>query len=321
VEKVLEVESLTVTAHKKKQYVHLVKDVSFSVYKNETLALVGESGCGKTTTAHTILGLNRFKRNFSSNGKILFDAINLVDLDEKTFRTMRGSKISIVFQDPQTSLNPVFSIGSQLAEVFALHGLEESESIVYDALEKVGLASITHPFDTYPHELSGGMKQRVLIAIALCMRPKLLLADEPTSALDVSVQKEILELLKTYQMHHDMATLIITHDFSVVEKMADRVLVMYRGQIVEEGTKDEIFTNPLHPYTQALMHARLTKEKQKKILDVGQKNGTKFQEAVSGCPFYERCPHRMEACKNTQVRFLQKSPTHKVRCLLYEENT
>ena len=320
---VLQTEALTVGINSKKI---LVDNVSFSLYKNETLALVGESGCGKTTTAHTLLGLNRYKKNFFAEGSVLFEDKNLITLREKPFRALRGSKISIVFQDPQTALNPVFSIGSQLAEVFEIHGSDDSENEVFNALQQVGLATITRPFDVYPHELSGGMKQRVMIAMALAMRPKVLIADEPTSALDIRVQKEILDLLKTYQKNHDMATLFITHDFSVVEEVADRVIVMYKGQIVEEGAKKEIFENPLHPYTQALLQARLTKEKRKKMLDVGFVNGKMNntgqgpgQGPGQGCAYFLRCPKAKPACKNSAIDFVQESPTHKVRCFLYGE--
>lgn len=322
-ESAIHVQSLSVSIERGKDKVDLVQDVSFLIEHNQTLAVIGESGSGKTTLAHALLRLHSQKNGFRTRGSVLFANENLLTCSEKRLQKVRGAKIAIICQDPATSLNPVFSIGSQIAEVFELHGVdsfEEIEAKTFEALREVGLQGVLHPFHTYPHQLSGGMKQRVMIAMAIAMRPKVLIADEPTSALDLTVQKEILELLKKYREDHSMAFLLITHDFNVVRKMADFVAVMYKGEFVEQATVQELFDNPVHPYTQALLSARLTRENRKQKLAVFSATSQGGQESFPGCPFQLRCPKMMKRCCEEKVPYFSLSATHKVRCWLHEEH-
>lgn len=245
----------------------IIRDVSFSINPGQTLCLVGESGSGKTTTSLALMGLLSKKRGFTASGKAFFDGKDLVGLSDSGRRGIRGRDISMIFQDPTASLNPIFTIGDQIREIFDVHtdlSEEEAEAKTVEALASVGLADLHNPFETYPHQLSGGMKQRVMIAMALCLSPKLLIADEPTSALDLTVQKEILMLLKQFRG----AMLLITHDFGVVAEMADIVAVMYKGEIVELQSVRDIFNNPAHPYTKALLASRPTKENRKQFIPI-----------------------------------------------------
>lgn len=260
----LHVESLSVAINDRP----LVREVSFSLSKGKRLCLVGESGSGKTTTSLAMMGLLSKKRGFRTTGKVLYQGKNLLSLSDRAWRQIRGKDIAMIFQDPSASLNPIMSIGDQIAEMVEIHkelSTEEAEVETIEALERVGLASIHNPFATYPHQLSGGMKQRVMIAMGLILGPELLIADEPTSALDLTVQKEILMLLKEFQG----AMLLITHDFGVVHFIADEVAVMYKGEIVEHGAACEVLTNPTHPYTKALLAARPTAENRRKLLPTG----------------------------------------------------
>ncbi len=241
----------------------IVKGISFGIKAGERLALVGESGSGKTTTALALMGLLSKKNGFEVSGDVTFESQDL--LHHKNLRSIRGKELSMIFQDPASSLNPIFSIGEQIAEMFEIHEeytREECEQKTFDALASVGLSELHNPFEVYPHELSGGMKQRAMIAMSLALKPKLLIADEPTSALDLTVQRDILSLLKEYHG----AMLLITHDFGVVKEMADRVCVMYHGEIVEAGKTDLVIENPEHPYTQHLLAALPKKSNRRKLL-------------------------------------------------------
>jgi peptide/nickel transport system ATP-binding protein len=302
--------------------VDLIREATLSLYPNETLALVGESGSGKTTFAEALLGLYSEKKNYHVSGEVIFNGKNLLSLPLKSLRELRGAKLSIIFQNPSLALNPVFSIGAQIAEVFQIHTQMSPEEVykkTIELLDEVGLGEIQEPFEVYPHELSGGMKQRVMIAMAIAMGPEIILADEPTSALDLSVQNEILQLLKRYREAHSMAFLFITHDLSVVQEMADRVAVMYLGDIVELATRDELFSNPLHPYTKALFSALLTPDKRKQLLSVVSGVVPAPGDRPAGCPFHTRCPFVMTKCKQGKVEDFAVSATHTVRCWLYEE--
>lgn len=259
----VEISALSVSVNRQM----LVKGISFDLFADKTLCLVGESGSGKTTTASAMMGLLPKKQGFKVSGGIFFKGQNLIGLSDWKMRKFRGQHLSMIFQDPASSLNPIFSIGEQVSELFQLHSklsIEEAEVKTIEALESVGLGDILNPFETYPHELSGGMKQRVMIAMGVCLRPQVIIADEPTSALDLTVQKEILALLKRFSG----AKLLITHDFGVVAEMADLVAVMYAGQIVEYGSSQEIFYNAAHPYTQGLLMARPSRSCRKKMLPV-----------------------------------------------------
>jgi peptide/nickel transport system ATP-binding protein len=307
--KIIEVEQLSVMCEGR----FLVKDISFFIEEGRTLTIIGESGSGKTTTANAIGGLLP-KKNYSVTGKVLFEGKNLLQLSEGEFRDIRGKKLSMVFQDPSSSLHPLFSIGRQVAEMFEVHlSLEEEEIAMRteDMLSQVGLSSVSNAFETYPHQLSGGMKQRVMIAMALCLGPSLLIADEPTSSLDLTVQKEILELLQDFQKKHATTLLLITHDFSVVSFLADYVAVLYSASIVEYASKEELFSDPLHPYTQELLSSLPKKENRKKLLKT---------VSGSGCPFHQTCPFAMEKCLKQEVPIFKKTKTHWVRCWLYEED-
>ncbi len=245
----------------------LVRNISFRIAAGKTLCLVGESGSGKTTASLACMGLLSKKRGFTVTGKVFYEGKQLLDCSDRAMRSLRGVDISMIFQDPSASLNPIFTVGEQISEMLEIHtdlSDEEIQAKTLEALASVGLAELHNPFEVYPHELSGGMKQRVMIAMSLCLGPKLLIADEPTSALDVTVQKDILELLKKFQG----AMLLITHDFGVVAQMADDVAVLYRGEIVEYKSAQEMFSNPSHPYTKALLASRPTKENRRKILPV-----------------------------------------------------
>ena len=260
----LDVENLVVSVHDKP----IVKGISFSIQPGQRLAVVGESGSGKTTTALAVLRLLSKKSGFEASGRVVFDSQDLLTLSDGELRQIRGRKASMIFQDPTASLNPILSIGEQIGEMFEIHEEltdEEVEAKTVEALESVGLGNLHNPWEVYPHELSGGMKQRVMIAMSLCLNPKLLIADEPTSALDLTVQKDILALLKQYQG----AMLLITHDFGVVKEMADNVCVLYRGNIVEQGKTDAVLQNPQHAYTKSLLAALPTKANRRKLLPVG----------------------------------------------------
>lgn len=261
----MEIESLKVSVKGHE----IVKGVSFEVVAGKTLCLVGESGSGKTTTASAIMGLLAKKMGYDVSGKVLFRGQNLLELSDRELRSIRGASISMIFQDPASSLNPVMSIGEQIMESFLIHtemSVEEAEVKTIEMLESVGLGNLPDPFETYPHELSGGMKQRAMIAMALCLKPEVLIADEPTSALDLTVQKDILQLLKSFQKSTNMGILLITHDFGVVAEMADNVAVMYGGKIVEMAEAKELLAHPSHPYTKALLSALPTKENRRKML-------------------------------------------------------
>lgn len=323
--RVLEVENLSCTLQRggENSGLTLVDEVSFSLFSHKTLALVGESGSGKTTTALSLLRLFPFYSRFEVTGKILFNGKNIVELTEKELRSIRGSGISMIFQDPSSALNPVFSIGDQVAEICEIHlGLtrEEAEAKAIRALERVGLPRANKAFTTYPHELSGGMRQRVMIAMGLIASPQVLIGDEPTTALDVTVQKEILQLLKDLQKEEGMALLIITHDIGVVGEMADEVAVMYAGEIIEFGSKKSVFALRMHPYTQALFNARVTPERRKKPLPVVSGIAPSAGQRPDGCPFHTRCPFVMEKCRSGKVPkfYATDDKSHWARCWLYD---
>lgn len=314
------VESLSVNVAAGGRQVAIVSDVSFTLRSGRTLCIVGESGSGKTTCAHSILRL--LSKQFSIDGKILLEGQNLLEISEKEMDEVRGAKISMIFQDPSAALHPLFSIGSQVAEMFEVHaGLEpeEAEIKAFEILAQVGLSKWRDFFEIYPHQISGGMKQRVMIAMAVAIGPQVLIADEPTTGLDLTVQKEILKLLKGWQKEHSMAMLLITHDFGVVSEMADEVAVMYSGEFVEGATTSELFSAPMHPYTQALLEARPTKEKRGQKLAVVEGAAVSAANRPDGCPFHSRCPFAMEKCRQGKVPIFKKSDTHWARCWLHEE--
>jgi len=295
------------------QPLSLLQNLSLELYEDRICALIGESGSGKTTTGLSLLRLHPFQ----TEGKIFYHEQDLLSLSEKEMREIRGNRISMIFQDPQAAFNPVFPVGDQILEAYRLHhksSIEEAESAVCSMLEKVQLPLGEKAFQIYPHQLSGGMKQRAMIAMALITNPDVLIADEPTTALDLTIQKEILELIKEMKRVRKMAVLLISHDIGVVQFLADDVAVLYGGEIMEYGMKEEVCAQPLHPYTRALFQARPHAETKQKRLPTIKGVAPSIKERPSGCPFHPRCEHCMEKCKRGEVPFFQK----RVRCWLYE---
>jgi oligopeptide/dipeptide ABC transporter ATP-binding protein len=317
---ILEVRNLNCVLRQKSASLPIVRDVSFSLAPNSTLAVVGESGSGKTTMALSLLRLKPLFQRFELSGEVLFEGKNLLTLGESELRKIRGGKISMIFQDPASALNPVFSIGQQVAETLMIHegkSVEEAEERAIETLDQVGLGQVPNLLETYPHELSGGMKQRAMIASAIITNPKIIIADEPTTALDLTVQKEILTLLGALGKQYGMALLVITHDIGVVAEMADFVAVMYAGSLVEFGSTLQVFEKPLHPYTKALFEARPKYELRKKRLTTIGGMAPSAAHIPPGCPFHPRCPFAMEKCKSGPV-VLKTEDNHRVVCWLYE---
>ena len=318
----LKVHNLHVWFRKKKQTIPAVNGVSFSIAQDDTLGLVGESGSGKTITALSILGLVPPPGEIIK-GEILFLGQNLLFLPPKRWQQLRGKEISIIFQDPMTSLNPVFTIGEQIAEVFTHHfeySAKEAKIKAIELLKKVGIPAAESRLNTYPHQLSGGLRQRVMIAIALAAQPKLLIADEPTTALDVTVQAQILELMLNLKRQMGMSILFISHDLTVVAQVVRRIAVMYAGKITEMANTEELFKNPLHPYTQGLLNAipRIEdiSDKKRYLRAITGQNGQAF--TTLGCPFAPRCDKRLPICLRRMPDFREYSEKHQVACWLYE---
>jgi oligopeptide/dipeptide ABC transporter ATP-binding protein len=286
--------------------VRAVDGVSYDIRAGETLAVVGESGSGKSVTAMAILGLTRSQRGEIPKGRIEFEGEDLVHAEENRLRQIRGNDIAMIFQEPMTSLNPVYTVGTQIGEPLILHRrLDEDQARVETIrlLELVGIAAPERRIDEYPHQLSGGMRQRVMIAMALACRPKLLIADEPTTALDVTIQAQILDLLAELQQELGIAILLITHDLGVVAQVAHRAVVMYGGRVVERGTVEELFFRPKHPYTAGLLHSiPKVGGNQTRLhpIDGNVPNALNFPK---GCRFHPRCPHRLPECDQKMPQF------------------
>jgi len=329
--RVLSVEHLSVsfdTGKRNTPPVTVVRDVSFSIGKGEIVAIVGESGCGKSTTGLALLGLNPGS-NASVKGSINLakkggQTVDIVGLRERELRRVRGNDVAMIFQEPMSSLNPLYTIGAQIEEALSLHRRMSSKERAAEALRLVSMLGIPSPakcLNSYPHQLSGGMRQRVMIAIALSCHPGLLIADEPTTALDVTVQAQIVERMKQLQQETQMAILFVTHDLSLVAEIANRALVMYAGQIVEAGPVSDLFNQPLMPYTQALMRSR------PRLGDVRHRikpipGGAPNPAALpAGCTFHKRCEHAVAGRCDTQVPSLETTDDglRQVRCLRWRE--
>jgi len=314
---VLSVQNLVTNFKIEKDTVTAVRQVSFSIDKGETLCIVGESGCGKSITALSVMGLLP-KNATVPNGTIQFQDRNLLTMKNEELRRLRGNEISMIFQEPMTSLNPLFTIGFQVSEPFIIHqGLSKKEALKksVDILRKVGIPSPEKRVKQHPHELSGGMRQRVMIAIALACNPALLIADEPTTALDVTIQAQILELLKELQDDLGMSIMMITHDMGVVAEVADRVMVMYAGEVVEYGAVEEIFSNPSHPYTRGLLASVPNVDDEEFVLNPIPGSLPNLSDVIIGCRFQDRCQFKGEKCKEApQIEYL--SPSHYKRCWL-----
>ncbi|VEF48959.1 peptide ABC transporter ATP-binding protein [Bacillus freudenreichii] len=299
---VLEVKDLHVSFHTYAGEVKAVRGVDFSVGQGETVAIVGESGCGKSVTAKSIMRLLPSPPVQYKQGTIEFQGKNIFDVPEKEMQRIRGNQISMIFQDPMTSLNPTSKIGSQITEAVLKHNDISKKAAAEKAIDMLKLVGIPQPdkrVNQYPHEFSGGMRQRAMIAMALACNPRLLIADEPTTALDVTIQAQILELMKKIQKETGTSIILITHDLGVVAEMADRVVVMYAGQVAETGTVKELFANPQHPYTMGLLNSipRLDMDKSQPLSPI---IGTPpdLIEPPKGCPFFARCQYAMRVCKN-----------------------
>lgn len=322
-ENLIEVKNLKTFFKTEAGIVKAVNDVSFKVKKGETVCVVGESGCGKSITAMSIMGLVSKDTGFNDGGEILFEGKDLVKATDAEMRSIRGKDIAMIFQEPMSSLNPTFTIGFQVMEPLILHeGLDKktARKRAIGLLEEVGIPRANEIVDCYPHELSGGMRQRVMIAMGLACKPKLLIADEPTTALDVTIQAQILDLMRKIKKDLNTSILLITHDLGVVAEMADYVVVMYAGKVVEEGGVMEIFKNPSHPYTKGLLKSKpiITERKEELYSIPGQvPNPVGIPDS---CYFSERCECCKPECKNTIPHLRLIEDNHKVACWLYEEN-
>jgi peptide/nickel transport system ATP-binding protein/oligopeptide transport system ATP-binding protein len=317
-EALLSVRDLRTWFHTDRGIARAVDGVSFEVRSGETLGIVGESGCGKTVTSLSILGLlPRPPARIEEGSSIRFDGNELVGAGERELRAVRGNEISMIFQEPMSSLNPVYRVGSQISEALRLHrGMDRkaARAETIRLLGEVGIAEPERRVDEYPHQLSGGMRQRVMIAMALSCEPKLLIADEPTTALDVTIQAQILDLLAELRAKHGMAVLLITHDLGVVAEVCDRVVVMYAGQVVETGSVQEIFADPRHPYTRGLLESLPSIAKRGQRLKSISGTVPNPTDLPAGCRFRERCSIALEGCDEPQDLVSLGSDDRSARC-------
>ena len=316
----LEVFNLSTSFFSERGEIRAVEDISFSIQPGQTVALVGESGCGKSVTALSIMQLLDYPGRVVS-GRIVFKGRDLLTLANSEIRQVRGNQISMVFQEPMTSLNPIFTIGDQIGEVLEIHTTLSKEEVRKETirlLEKVHISSPERRIDQYPHEMSGGMKQRVMIAMALACKPDLLIADEPTTALDVTIQAQILELLKELQQEMGMAILLITHNLGVVAHFAQDVLVMYASRIVERASVPQLFSNPSHPYTNALLRSLPRPGAREERLESisGMVPSPLFYP--KGCHFSTRCPKILPCCADEEPPLIEIESGHEVVCWLYQ---
>lgn len=319
-DKVLEIKDLVVHYETSDADVHAVNGISFSIGKKETLGLVGETGAGKTTTALSILNLVPNPPGVIKNGTILLEDVDMIKAAPATLEKIRGNNVAMIFQDPMTALNPVMTVGQQIAESVELHNectKEEAMNRAKEMLKMVGIAE--NRADDYPHQFSGGMKQRVVIAIALACSPSLLIADEPTTALDVTIQAQVLELMKELIRNADMSMLMITHDLGVVAEVCDNVAVMYAGRIVEIGTTAEVFNNTQHPYTEGLFDSLPNLKQRGEELVPIQGLMPDPSDLPPGCSFAPRCPYATEACTKTVPELHLVDGTHYVACEAYKD--
>ena len=320
---ILEIKNLTFSFHTYGGVVKSVRDVSFNVREGEILGIVGESGCGKSVTSQCILKLNPEPPGFFEGGSIKYKGEEIITKTDREMRKIRGVEIGFIFQDPMTSLNPTMTVGKQIEEVFVgRKGMTRAE-VRERALEILRLVGINEPerrYKQYPHELSGGMKQRVMIAIALACEPKLLIADEPTTALDVTIQAQILELMMELKDKLGMAIIMITHDLGIVASMCDRIAVMYAGRIVETGTCDEIFYHPKHEYTKGLLESipRLDSTKHEKLIPI-EGNPVDLLNPPEGCAFAPRCKNCMKICLRENPPKTDFSETHYAHCFMNQK--
>jgi peptide/nickel transport system ATP-binding protein/oligopeptide transport system ATP-binding protein len=317
----LQVEGLKTWFHTEEGTAKAVDGVSFDVRPRETLGIVGESGCGKSVTSLSILRLIPQPPGEIAGGRILFRGLDLLDLPEKEMRKIRGNEIAMIFQEPMTSLNPVYTVGDQIGEVLRLHrdmSKDEARERSIEMLRRVRIPDPEQRVDEYPHQLSGGQRQRVMIAMALACDPALLIADEPTTALDVTVQAQILALLNQLQEEYGMSIMLITHDLGVIAETAHRVVVMYAGVVAEVGTAEQVFGGPNHPYTEGLK-AAIPKlgERVERLHTIPGSVPSPYEE-ITGCPFQNRCPYVFDRCRREFPELYAIGPGHQARCFLYD---
>jgi len=318
-ESLLAVEDLRVRFATEDGIVRAVDGVSFDLGAGEVLAIVGESGCGKSVTSQTMMGLTR-SPNARIEGSVRYRGDELLTADDATLRGIRGPEMSMIFQDPISALNPVYRVGKQIVEAIQAHEDISEHAAKQRATELLGMVGIPDParrVDEYPHEFSGGMRQRAMIAMALCLEPTILIADEPTTALDVTIQAQILDLLKELQKKQGMAIVLITHDLGVVARMADEVAVMYAGEIVEHGTADDVFYSAAHPYTIGLRSAMPSRDTSRAGLQPIEGAPPDLFAPPKGCAYFARCPHAMLLCENQHPPAFGVSPGHSARCWLH----
>jgi peptide/nickel transport system ATP-binding protein len=323
----LQVENLSVSFASENGELNVLDEVSFSLAAGTTLGIVGESGCGKSVTALSINGLLPKPAGNITGGKILFDGDDLVTISQQKRFALRGNRIAMIFQEPMTALNPVHRIGKQLAEVYQIHfpkmRSQDITKACVEVLTQVGIADPIQRLRDYPHQLSGGMRQRVMIAMALACKPDVLIADEPTTALDVTIQAQILVLLKELQQQTGMAIIFITHDLGVIAQMCDQVVVMYAGRVVEQASNQQLFTNPRHPYTQGLLNSLPQSHNQPKTpLPTIEGNVPAIGDFIDGCRFAPRCGHQQPQCiakRPLMEKVNDDKDSEKVACIRWQE--
>jgi peptide/nickel transport system ATP-binding protein len=323
-EKLLEVCGLTAGFRYEGRWMNVIRDVGFEVYQSEIVGIVGESGSGKSVTAKHIMRLIPSPPGRIFDGKILFEGKDIIEMSKRDVRKIRGNNISMIFQEPMTSLNPVFTCGDQICESIILHQRltrKDAKKQTIEMLKLVGISSPETRFKAYPHELSGGMRQRVMIAIALSCNPRLLIADEPTTALDPTIQAQILDLIKILQAKTSMSVIYITHDLGVVAELCERVVVMYAGMVMETSGVKDLFKNPLHPYTRGLMMAMPRMNAIKKRLYTIEGKVPHFSEMPAGCPFNPRCPEANDECLSACPDLFDAGGGHMVRCVKFKRSS
>ncbi len=314
---ILRVDNLSVSLGEGKNRTTILKDVSFELQAGQTLGIVGESGCGKSMTALALMGL--LPEGSASEGSIFFDGQNLLSIGPKDWTRIRGPRIAMIFQEPMTALNPVMTVGNQIAEMLIVHeamSLAQGRSAAIDLLHQVGIADPEARVDVYPHQMSGGMRQRVMIAMALACRPDILIADEPTTALDVSIESQILDLLLTLQQKRGMALVLISHNLAVISEMSDQVMVMYAGRVVESGSVAQVLGQPGHPYTRGLMSSIPDRQHLRKRLPTISGTVPNLRYRPTGCEFFERCPQAQQACRVEPIAVRTIGAQHQVRCVM-----
>ncbi len=313
---ILEIKGLNISFRLEDGVFKALYNVNLSLERGKILGIVGESGCGKSVTAMSVLKLLASNAVIES-GEIIYHGQNLLELSEKEFQQVRGSKIAFIPQDPLNSLNPLYTVGDQIIETIKFHrkvSAKEARRLAINALKDVKIPEAENRLKEYPHQFSGGMSQRVLIAMALSCNPEIIIADEPTTALDVTVQAQVLELIKEIQRHRNTSVIFITHDLGVVAEFCDYVAVMYAGRIVEYSDVRTIFKNPLHPYTRGLLESLPAENK--KELKVIKGQPPSITESIPGCVFHPRCPHRMEICDKEPPELTAEVAAHPVNCHL-----